>query len=179
MKMHETVQTIMFDYEGMTREQLVELCQGIPRKLLRWLGANHPDMRTRRVFFELTNVTIGEGAIINQNLIVSDGYAPLLTIGDRVALSPNVTIICESEPNNSRLVEVGYVAEVLVCKKPVTIGDDAWVGANVVILPGVTIGAMSIVGAGAVVTHDVPPRTVVAGVPARVIRTLSVTSDAR
>ena len=179
MKMHETVQTIMFDYAEMTRDQIVALCKDVPRKIIRWLGANHPDMATRRVFFELTNVTIGEGAIINQNLIVSDGYAPLLTIGDRVALSPNVTIICESEPNNSRLREVGYVAETLVCRKPVRIGNDVWVGANVVILPGVTVGAMSIIGAGSVVTHDVPPGTVVAGVPAKVIRTLSVPSDAR
>ncbi|MBQ7618134.1 MAG: sugar O-acetyltransferase [Desulfovibrio sp.] len=53
---------------------------------------------------------------------------------------------------------------------PIVIGPKAWLGANVTVLPGVTIGAEAIVGAGAVVTHDVPPRTVVGGVPARILR---------
>jgi len=56
--------------------------------------------------------------------------------------------------------------------KPVVIEDDVWIGANAVVLPGVTIGARSVVGAGAVVVKDVAPKTIVAGVPARVIRDL-------
>ncbi|HCJ91322.1 MAG: hypothetical protein I3I94_01775 [Acidaminococcaceae bacterium] len=56
--------------------------------------------------------------------------------------------------------------------KPVRIGDDVWVGGNVTILPGVTIGSNVVVAAGAVVTHDVPDNSLVAGVPARVIRKL-------
>lgn len=55
---------------------------------------------------------------------------------------------------------------------PITIGDNVWLGARVIVMPGVTVGADSAVGAGSVVTHDVPPRTLVAGVPARVIRDL-------
>ena len=57
-------------------------------------------------------------------------------------------------------------------KEPVRICRDVWVGANVSILKGVTIGARSAIGAGAVVTHDVPPDTIVAGVPARIVRHL-------
>jgi acetyltransferase-like isoleucine patch superfamily enzyme len=60
----------------------------------------------------------------------------------------------------------------MVKRAPIIIGDDAWLGAGAVILPGVTIGNGAIVGAGAVVRDDVPPMTVVAGVPARPIRTL-------
>ena len=59
-----------------------------------------------------------------------------------------------------------------VSTKPVVIGDDVWIGANAVILPGVTIGPHSVVAAGAVVTRDVPPGCVVGGVPAKVIRQL-------
>lgn len=173
MKTSEIVQAVMFDYEGMTREEITGLCAGVPRKVVRWMGAHHPDMRTRRIFFEITNVEIGEGSIINPNFVVSDGYAPLLKIGRRVAISPNVTVICESGPNNSLLAEVGYVKEKLICALPVVIGDDAWVGANVVVLPGVTIGERSVVGAGSVVSRDVPPLTIAAGVPARAIRSLA------
>ncbi len=56
--------------------------------------------------------------------------------------------------------------------RPITICDDVWIGANAVILPGVTIGEQSVVAAGAVVNRDVPPRCVVAGVPARKIKDL-------
>ena len=60
-----------------------------------------------------------------------------------------------------------------ISTKPVVIGDDVWIGANAVILPGVTIGRHCVVAAGAVVTKDVPDNTVVAGVPAKVIKTLT------
>lgn len=167
----------MFDYEELSRKQIVELCSQLPRKVVRWLGAHHPDMRTRRIFFEVTNVEIGEGTVINPNLIVSDGYMPLLKSGKRVAFSPNVTVICESAPNNSLLQKVEYVEKHLICAKPIIICDDVWIGANVVILPGVTIGEMSIIGAGAVVSKDVPPRAIAVGVPARVIRYLNVNDE--
>lgn len=56
--------------------------------------------------------------------------------------------------------------------RPITIGENVWLGARVVVLPGVTIGDDAVVGIGSIVTRDVPPRTVVAGVPAEVVRTL-------
>jgi len=55
---------------------------------------------------------------------------------------------------------------------PILIGDNVWLGIRTMVLPGVTIGADSVVGAGSVVTHDIPPRSLAAGVPARVIRSL-------
>jgi maltose O-acetyltransferase len=56
--------------------------------------------------------------------------------------------------------------------QPIAIGENVWIGARVIVLPGVTIGADSCIGAGSVVTTDVPPRTLAAGVPARILRRL-------
>ena len=60
-------------------------------------------------------------------------------------------------------------AEGLEIALPITVGDDVWIGANVTVLPGVTIGSNTVIGAGSVVTKDVPPYTIVGGNPARVI----------
>jgi acetyltransferase-like isoleucine patch superfamily enzyme len=173
MKQADVVQSILFDYEGMTTTELRERCKGLSWKIVRWLGANHPDNKTRKLFFELTNVEIGEDTVINPGFVVSDGRLPLLRIGKRVAVSPNVTIVCESAPNNSVLGQVAYVRDHLIQRLAVVIEDDVWLGANVVILPGVTVGARSIVGAGAVVTRNVPRDVVASGVPARVTRPLT------
>jgi acetyltransferase-like isoleucine patch superfamily enzyme len=149
-----------------------ELALGLPPKLRRWLGTHHPDNAMRRRFFELSGVTVGEGTVINPNFVVSDGYLPLLAIGARVAIGPNVTVICQSGPNNSPVAELPYVADRLIRDEPVTIEDGAWIGANVVLLPGVTVGRDSVIAAGAVVAADVEAFTLVGGVPARLIRGL-------
>lgn len=91
-----------------------------------------------------------------------------ITIGDDVMMGPRCTIFSRnhrtddtSRPMNAQ----GFEQD-----KPVVIGDDVWLGANTTILPGVRIGSGSIVAAGAVVTGDVPPYSIVGGVPARVLR---------
>jgi carbonic anhydrase/acetyltransferase-like protein (isoleucine patch superfamily) len=169
----ETVCRLLFDYESLGEGELQTLALTLPLKLRRWLGTHHPDNRTRVAFFELSGVAIGQDTVINPNFLVSDGYQPLLTIGARVAIGPNVTVICQSGPNNSPLAEVPYVAERLVLDAPVSIEDGAWIGANVVLLPGTTIGRNSVVAAGAVVVHDVEPLSLVGGVPARLLRWLT------
>lgn len=173
MTKSEIVNKLMYDYGDMSKDEVVHLCGGLDRKLVRWLGVHHPDNRTRKLFFRLTNIEIGTGTVVNINFLVSDDYERLLKIGDRVAIAPNVTVICVSYPNNSRLTEMEFVKQKLIRSEPITICDDVWVGTNVVLLPGVTVGAMSIIGAGSVVTEDVPPYSVVAGAPAKVIRTLA------
>jgi len=167
-----TVQKIMFDYENLKEEEIIEEIGKLNRKIVRWMAINHPDARIRKLLFRQTNVKVGKDAVLNRNLVISDDYEPLVEIGDRVAISPNVTIIASSNPNNSRLAEKNYVRMNLIKKEKVIIEDDVWIGSNALILPGVHIGKGAIIGAGAVVTKDVLPYTIVAGVPARTIRTL-------
>ena len=90
-----------------------------------------------------------------------------VTIGSHVNLAQGITVTALNhnfEDPNKRIDEQG------ISTTPVTIEDDVWIGANAVVLPGVTIGNHSVVAAGAVVTKDVPPHSLVAGVPAKVIK---------
>jgi maltose O-acetyltransferase len=97
-----------------------------------------------------------------------------IEIGDQAYFGHDVMLLTSSH-------EVGPVerraAEVYA--KPIHVGAGAWLGARCVVLPGITIGEGAIVGAGAVVTKDVPPNTVVGGIPARVIRELEPNEEAR
>lgn len=90
-----------------------------------------------------------------------------VTIGSHVNLAQGITVTALNhnfEESCKRIDEQG------VTTKPVIIGNDIWIGANAVLLPGVTIGDHSVVAAGAVVTKDVPPHSLVAGVPAKIIK---------
>lgn len=108
------------------------------------------------------NVYFPEDLVITQNYVYHRGE---LEIGDNVSIGPRCTLVLSSHPNASELKHV------LVSKSSkIVIGDNAWLGAGCIILPGVTIGKNAMVGAGAVVTKDVLEGTIVAGVPARVLR---------
>ncbi|MFO0664286.1 MAG: acyltransferase [Polyangiaceae bacterium] len=168
----ETVSRVMFDWEELGPEEVERLARTLPRKIARWCGTHHPDNRTRKIFFRITGVNIAEGVVINPGLMVEDCYLNLVTLGERVSVAANVMLLADAGPNNSHLAKFDYVRENLIVEKPIVIEHDAWLGAQAVILPGVRVGAYSVVGAGSVVTKDVPPCTVVAGCPAKVIRTL-------
>lgn len=109
------------------------------------------------------NVTLGDGVYANFNLtIVDDGP---VVIGDNVMFGPNVVITSAGHPvlPELRLRAAQY-------NLPVTIGDNVWIGSGVQIMPGVTIGADTVVGAGSVVTRDLPAGVVAVGTPCRVVR---------
>lgn len=92
-----------------------------------------------------------------------------IEIGENSTLAFRVTILTTANPNAPyNLLKEIYPP----ISQPVVIGDNVWIGACSIILPGVTIGDMSVVAAGSVVTKDVPPHTLVAGVPARVIKSI-------
>ena len=116
-------------------------------------------------FVEVAGITIGDWVYIGPGARFSGSGG--LTIGSNVAIGPDVTILT----SNHRMDDGGWIPfGPEVDRKPVRICDHAWVASRVVILPGVTIGEGAVVGAGSVVTKDVPPRAIVVGNPAREIR---------
>ena len=118
---------------------------------------------------------IGDCTFINFNFTVQDDAK--VTIGNHCDFGPNVTIVTPIHPMLAD-ERIAYPDEDgtprRLCRaKPVTVEDGCWIGANAVILPGVTVGKNSVVGAGSVVTRDVPPGVFAAGNPCRVIRELT------
>jgi acetyltransferase-like isoleucine patch superfamily enzyme len=172
MNNSEAINKLLYEHENLSLSQIKSYCLNLPRKIIRWIGINHPDNRTRKIFYELTGVEIGEGTVINMNFVVLDNYENLLKIGKNAAISPNVTVICDSNPNNSSLNNQSYVKDNLIKKLPVNIGDNVWIGAGVIILPGISIGEGSVIGAGSVVTKSVPSNVISAGIPSKIIRKL-------
>jgi maltose O-acetyltransferase len=148
----------------------------LPDRWKRWLAMYYPNAKIRKLFWQKTFVEIGEGTFPNFGMIVSDDYSKgecLLYIGARVSIAPKVVFAPLSMPNNSEIMRKHpYVAEHLMKREKIVIEDDVWIGANVTILPGVRVGRHAIIGAGSVVIENVSPFTIIAGVPAKVIRTL-------
>ena len=118
---------------------------------------------------------MGEGTYGNLGFrIVSDDYRTRVLIGKHVSIAPNVVLIaCSSANNGKKINEIPYVKEYLWKEDRIVIADDVWIGASVTILPGVSVGECSVIGAGSVVTKNVEPYTIVAGNPAKVIRRLN------
>jgi len=112
------------------------------------------------------NIKTGENVFFNFNCVVLD-VAPV-TIGSRTLFGPNVQIYTATHPLNhqERASGVEYA-------KPIVIGEDVWMGGSVVVCPGVAIGDRTVIGAGSVVTKDIPPEVFAAGNPCRVIRSLT------
>lgn len=113
-----------------------------------------------------SSVTFGKCVYANFNLtLVDDGE---ITVGDFTMFGPNVTIATACHPVSPALRRHG-----LQYNLPVKIGNNVWVGAGAIILPGVTIGENSIIGAGSVVTKDIPANVVAVGNPCRILREIT------
>lgn len=109
-----------------------------------------------------SNIHLGENVYFNFNCVVLD-VCPV-TIGDHTLIGPSVQIYTATHPMNAkhrRKEEFG---------KPITIGCDVWIGGGAILCPGITIGDQTVIGAGSVVTKDLPPDVFAAGNPCRVIR---------
>ena len=111
------------------------------------------------------NIKVGSKVFFNFNCTLLDVMP--VTIGNAVLMGPSVQIYTALHPTDWRQRASGKEFA-----KPVTIGDNAWIGGAAVICPGVTIGARSIIGAGSVVTRDIPPDVFAAGNPCKVIKPL-------
>jgi maltose O-acetyltransferase len=111
------------------------------------------------------HLTVGARCFANFGLVALDVAA--ITIGDDVQIGPNVQLLTPTHP-----VEPEPRRQKWEAAEPIVIGDNVWLGGGVIVLPGVTIGENTVVGAGAVVTRDLPANVVAVGNPARVVRSL-------
>ena len=111
------------------------------------------------------NISVGDGFYANFGCVVLD-IAPV-TFGRRVLLGPNVHVYAVNHP-----MDAAERATSIEQGKPVTVGDDVWIGGGSILCPGETVGDRSVIGAGSVVTKDIPPDVFAAGNPCRVIRPL-------
>ena len=110
-----------------------------------------------------TNIHIGNHFYANFNLVIVDDID--VYIGEYVMIAPNVTITPTGHPVDADLRRPGTQFSI-----PVRIGNNVWIGSNAVILPGITIGDNSVIGAGSVVTHDIPENVIAVGNPCNVLR---------
>ena len=112
------------------------------------------------------HIHFGSWIYANSNLtVVDDGH---VYVGDRVMFGPDVTIATANHPINVELR-----ARALQYNKDVHIGENSWIGAGVIIVPGIKIGKNAVIGAGSVVTKDIPDNVVAVGNPCRILREVS------
>jgi maltose O-acetyltransferase len=109
-----------------------------------------------------TNISLGRGVFLNFNCVILDVCA--VTIGDDTQIGPGVQILTPDHPRDPDQRRLG-----LEFGRPIYIGRNVWIGGGALIMPGVSIGDDAIIGAGAVVTRDVPNGVTAAGNPARVL----------
>ena len=112
------------------------------------------------------NIEVGDNFFANYNLTILD--VGKVTIGSNVQFAPNVSIYTAGHPLHPDSRNSGYEYGL-----PVTIGDNVWIGGNVVLLPGGTVGSNSVIGAGSVVSRDIPEWVVAVGSPCRVVRRIT------
>ena len=111
------------------------------------------------------NIEIGENFYSNHNLVILD--ANKVVFGDNVFIGPNCGFYTASHPLDAETRNKG-----LEYAKPIKVGNDVWFGGNVVVLPGVKIGNNVVIGAGSVVTKDIPENSIAVGNPCKVIKNI-------
>lgn len=166
-----SMELLFFSSDGMSDAEILGILDtlGIQRK--RWIGSFHPESRIRRLALEASGMKIGAGTHIALGLVVIDAYTNNVSIGERCSIGAYVTLMSATGPDNSVLKDHPEI-QAAIKTEPIVIGDDCWIGSVAIIMPGLSLGNKSVIGAGAVITKDVPERAVVTGIPGRVMRTL-------
>jgi acetyltransferase-like isoleucine patch superfamily enzyme len=146
------------DYETLAKLRLQEL-----QKILGHMGDDQVYIEPPFIVDYGCNISVGERFYANFNLTILD--CGLVTIGDRVMFGPNVSIYAATHETEvqSRRDNIEYAGAVVI-------RDDCWIGGQVIILPGVTIGKGCTIGAGSLVSRDIPDWSVAMGTPARVVK---------
>ena len=117
-------------------------------------------------------ISIGDNFYTNHNCIILDGAK--VTFGDSVFIAPNCVFSTAGHALDARMR-----AEGMEIALPITVGNRVWIGVNVSVLPGVTIGDDTVIGAGSVVTKDIPPHSLAVGNPCKVIRQITEADSIR
>ncbi|PSW66418.1 galactoside O-acetyltransferase [Photobacterium leiognathi subsp. mandapamensis] len=155
---------VLYDF-NQTRPSEYDKRQAIMKDLFATVGENcyiEPPLRANWGI----NTHIGNNVYANFNLTLVDDTH--IYIGDSVMIGPNVTIATAGHP-----IDPDLRRDVAQFNIPVTIGNNVWLGAHVVVLPGVTIGENTVIGAGSIVTKDIPANVVAVGNPCRVLRPIT------
>ena len=146
----------------------------MPMRFVKLIAYYYTDARVRKMYLRKLGVSMGENTYSNLGFqLTYNGLEDQVIIGNNVSIGPGLTCVTESSANNGKAInKIPYVANILTKAIPIIVEDEVWIGANVTILPGVKIGKCSVIGAGSVVTADVEPYSIYAGVPAKKIRCL-------
>jgi acetyltransferase-like isoleucine patch superfamily enzyme len=157
------------NFDNLRLQKNSSLLWKIFKRLLKSLSKIIPGYQLRCILLRAAGYRIGQDVYIGEDLIIIDELEEIgyLTIGNRVAIAERVTLVISSRPNFSQIAP--YVP---TAHGPIIIEDDAWVGTGVIIMPNIKIGRGGVVGAQSLVTKDVPPFTIVLGVPAKPYKTI-------
>ena len=156
---------------------LIKYVDVMPMRFVKKVAYYYTDAIVRKLYLKRLGVIMGEGSFSNLglNVTTNEDFSTSVLIGKNVSIATNVTFIPNSLPNNSKLLmENAYIKNNLIKQNQIiTVEDDVWIGANVVIMPGVTLKKGCVIGAGAVVLKDTEPFSIYAGVPAKKIRNIN------
>ena len=151
---------------NLTRTNELDKRQKLLKEMFLSVGENCYIEPPLHANFGCKHVKLGNSVYANFNLtLVDDTY---ITIGDNTMIGPNDTLATAGHPILPSLREKGYQFNV-----PINIGKNVWIGAGVIVLPGVNIGDNSVIGAGSIVTKDIPENVVAFGNPCRVVRMIN------
>lgn len=155
-------QELLYDF-NQTRPSQGEKRQELLKKMFAEIGENCYIEPPLHANFGGRHIHFGKNIYANYNLTVVDDTH--VYVGDYTMFGPNVTIATAGHPIETGLRQKGYQYNI-----PVRIGKNCWIGAGVVLLPGVTVGDNTVIGAGSVVTKDIPANVVAVGNPCHILR---------
>ena len=143
---------------------MIQIVKNGIEQLLHLIARFAPIGRFRLTFYRLRGAKIGKNVYIGEGVYLLHRLKNSIVIEDCVSIAPNAMIVAHYGPSSA--IEKYYPIK----EEKIVIKNGAWIGAGAIILQGVTVGECAVVGAGAVVIHDVPNYALVAGVPAQIVK---------